>query len=237
MLVNTIESAAPAVLETQEAGALRQTFETNTFGPLTVVQAFLPFIRETGARIVFITSLCAQLTPPLFGGLCASKAALECASFLVSVSLGPRLRTVLLPPSRRNHYHPDSRLNPATAACPCLTTTALADALRRELAPYAVSVSSIEPAVATPDSASLAAAKAQAGDVYAHLFAGDKAQALLSSAGRDYDPATMRALIHSVSSPHPKVRYPAGRIGHLPANMVAALSWLLPLRLQDSLLA
>lgn len=92
--------------------------------------------------------------------------------------------------------------------------------------------------MATPDSASLAAAKAEAGDVYAHLFAGDKAQTLLSSAAQGYDAGTMRALIHSVSSPHPKVRYPAGpRIGHLPASVVAGLSWLLPSRLQDSLLA
>lgn len=94
--------------------------------------------------------------------------------------------------------------------------------------------------MATPDEASLAAAKAKAGDVYAHLFAGDKAQTLLSAAppqGSDAATATMRALIHSVSSPHPKVRYPAGKIGRLPARLVAGLSWLLPLRLQDTLLA
>lgn len=115
------------------------------------------------------------------------------------------------------------------------THTALADALRRELAPYAISVSSIEPAVA-PAAAPVADAEAKAGPVYAHLFAGDKAQSLLSPASAPDTVAAMRALIHSVSSVHPRVRYPAGRIGHLPARLVAAASWVLPLRLQDALL-
>ena len=86
MLVNTIESAASAPLETQDVAAVRQTFETNTFVPLVIVQAFLPFIREANARIVFMSSLCAHLTPPLFGGLCASKAALECTSCDTTIS-------------------------------------------------------------------------------------------------------------------------------------------------------
>jgi hypothetical protein len=75
--------------------------------------------------------------------------------------------------------------------------------------------------------------------VYAHLYAEDKTtQALLTTAGAGATTAAaMRALIHSVSSPHPKVRYAAGRIGHLPAQLVGALAWVLPVRLQDSLMA
>lgn len=80
VLVHTSEAVAAAPVETQELSALHSTFETNTFAPLAVTQAFLPFIRETGARVVFMSALCAGMTPPLLGGLCASKAALECTS-------------------------------------------------------------------------------------------------------------------------------------------------------------
>lgn len=78
-LVNTIESVATGPLETQDLAALKQAFDVNAFGALAVVQKFLPLIRQQGSRIVLMSSLCARLTPPLFGGLCASKAALECA--------------------------------------------------------------------------------------------------------------------------------------------------------------
>ncbi len=93
---------------------------------------------------------------------------------------------------------------------------------------------------AQPDEAAAAAAQAKAGDIYAHLYAGDRAQTLLAAASAPAPGSTaaaMRALIHSVSSMHPRVRYPAGRIGHLPAQLVAALAHVLPARLQDALLA
>ena len=224
MLVHTSEAVAAAPVETQELSALRSTFETNTFAPLAVTQAFLPFIRETGARVVFMSALCAGMTPPLLGGLCASKAALECTS--ISVFMWNARCT---PPYWYLSYHLHTHTH--------LPTTALADALRRELAPYAISVSSIEPSTVPAPAAAEAAA--QAGPVYAHLFVDDKkapAVSLVAPATAQEASFIMRALIHSVSSPHPKVRYPAGRVGPVPARLVAALSWVLPLRLQDALL-
>ena len=139
-LVNTIEAGgSTSPMETQDLPSLKRLLETNTVGTLGLVQIFLPLIRyllllllsspippthnppfpfslpfslpvffsmvrEQGSRVVLMSSLCAHLTPPLFGGLCASKAALE----------------------------------------------SLADAMRRELAPFQISISSIEPAVASP---------------------------------------------------------------------------------------
>jgi len=142
---------------------------------------------------VLTSSLCAHLTPPLLGGLCASKAALE----------------------------------------------SMADAMRRELAPFKISISSIEPAVASP-------AEEGGGEggkeVYAHLFAEDKAQALVSPSAAGGGgaaaaaEAVARAVIHAVSSTHPKIRYPAGRVGRLPAPFVAFVSWGMPGRVQDVLL-
>ncbi|TFJ86441.1 hypothetical protein NSK_002098 [Nannochloropsis salina CCMP1776] len=209
-LVNTIDAGgAISPIESQDLSSLKRLFDINTFGTLAVVQAFLPLIREHGSRLVLMSSLCAHLTSPLFGGLCASKAALE----------------------------------------------SLADALRRELAHYRISVSSIEPAVAFPEmpeggkdiGAKSAAAVDLDSKVYAHLFAEDKARALVSpsanggegrrSATAAVAEAVAQVVIHAVSSTHPKLRYPAGYIGHLPASVAAFISWGLPGRMQDLLLA
>src|SRR6056297_323147 len=77
-LVNTIDAGgAISPIESQDLSSLKRLFDINTFGTLAVVQAFLPLIREHGSRLVLMSSLCAHLTSPLFGGLCASKAALE----------------------------------------------------------------------------------------------------------------------------------------------------------------
>jgi len=145
-----------------------------------------------------MSSLCAHLTAPLFGGLCASKAALE----------------------------------------------SMADAMRRELSPFKISISSIEPAVASPAVEEEGEGGREGGKkVYAHLFAEDKAQALVSpSAARGGGgaaaaaEAVARAVIHAVSSTHPKIRYPAGKVGRLPAPFVAFVSWGMPGRVQDVLL-
>lgn len=198
-LVNTIEAGgSTSPMEMQDLPYLKRLLETNTVGTLGLVQIFLPLIREQGSRIVLMSSLCAHLTPPLFGGLCASKAALE----------------------------------------------SLADAMRRELAPFQISISSIEPAVTSPAEENEGGGQ-KAREVYAHLFADDKAQVLVSpsaagagggGAAAAAADAVARAVIHAVSSTHPKIRYPAGRVGRLPAPFVAFVSWGLPGRVQDVLL-
>jgi NAD(P)-dependent dehydrogenase (short-subunit alcohol dehydrogenase family) len=59
---------------------LDQTFQTNTFGPLEVTQAFLPFLRKTGAaRIINVSSGYGQLDglSPDQPSYCLSKLALN----------------------------------------------------------------------------------------------------------------------------------------------------------------
>ncbi len=187
-LVNTIEAGSTSPLETHDLAAMKRVFEVNTFGTLGVVQKFLPLVREQGSRLVLMSSLCAHLTPPLFGGLCASKAALE----------------------------------------------SFADGLRRELVPYKISVSSIEPVVTTPEGEGNKAGESDG--VYAHLY-GEEALVRESSSAEAAAAAIGQVVIHAVSSTHPKLRYPVGKIGRLPAPLVAFLSWGLPGRLQDVLLA
>jgi NAD(P)-dependent dehydrogenase (short-subunit alcohol dehydrogenase family) len=56
-------------------------FETNVFGPLRVIQGFLPGMRaRRRGLIVDISSLAGQFAPPLQGVYSASKAALELLS-------------------------------------------------------------------------------------------------------------------------------------------------------------
>jgi len=60
---------------------VRLQFETNVFGPLTLVQAVTPYmVKKGGGRIVNVGSVSGVLTSPFAGPYCASKAALHSLS-------------------------------------------------------------------------------------------------------------------------------------------------------------
>lgn len=88
-LVNNAGVGVSCPLEYLPIEDLRQQFEVNVFGPLSMIQAFLPAIRKARGRIINIGSIGDRLTMPFGGALCASKYALA--------SLNEALRQELFP--------------------------------------------------------------------------------------------------------------------------------------------
>jgi NAD(P)-dependent dehydrogenase (short-subunit alcohol dehydrogenase family) len=69
---------------------LDQTFQTNTFGPLEVTQAFLPYLRQAGAaRVVNVSSGYGQLEglAPEVPSYCLSKLALNGLTIMLAAAL------------------------------------------------------------------------------------------------------------------------------------------------------
>jgi NAD(P)-dependent dehydrogenase (short-subunit alcohol dehydrogenase family) len=68
---------------------LDQTFQTNTFGPLEVIQAFLPFLRKAAARVINVSSGYGQLEglSPDVPSYCLSKLALNGLTLMLAQAL------------------------------------------------------------------------------------------------------------------------------------------------------
>jgi len=75
-LVNMAGIIVEGPLEALPTLALRRQFEVNVVGPVALTQALLPLIAKTRGRIVNIGAVSAYLTPPFYGPIAASKAAL-----------------------------------------------------------------------------------------------------------------------------------------------------------------
>ena len=81
MLVNNAGITVQAPVEAVPIEVVRSVLETNVLGPLRLMQAFLPGMRERGGgKIVNISSGAVRSAPPLQGTYSASKAALELLS-------------------------------------------------------------------------------------------------------------------------------------------------------------
>jgi NAD(P)-dependent dehydrogenase (short-subunit alcohol dehydrogenase family) len=76
-LVNNAGSALPGAVEDLEMAAVRDQFEVNVFGHVTVTQRLLPALRAAGGRVLFVSSHRARVPVPLYGAYSASKRALE----------------------------------------------------------------------------------------------------------------------------------------------------------------
>ena len=63
-LVNNAGIAKPAPLEFQPMADFRTQLEVNLFGPVAMIQAFLPLIRRGGGRIVNVGSIGGHARPP-----------------------------------------------------------------------------------------------------------------------------------------------------------------------------
>lgn len=81
-LVGTIEESAPA--------DIRALYETNVIGPVTVIQAVLPFLRkQKGGHILGVSSGLGQLAYPLIGYYCSSKWAFEAIHESLAIEVEP----------------------------------------------------------------------------------------------------------------------------------------------------
>jgi NAD(P)-dependent dehydrogenase (short-subunit alcohol dehydrogenase family) len=72
-LVNNAGIGVPAPLELQPMADFRHQLEVNLFGPVAMIQAFLPLIRTGKGRIVNVGSIGGMLVLPLNGAYSASK--------------------------------------------------------------------------------------------------------------------------------------------------------------------
>ena len=72
-IVNNAGIGKPAPIEFQPMEDFRTQLEVNLFGPVAMIQAFLPLIRRGGGRIVNVGSIGGLLVLPLNGAYSASK--------------------------------------------------------------------------------------------------------------------------------------------------------------------
>ncbi len=75
-LVNMAGIIVEGPLEAIPAQELRRQFEVNVIGPVALTQAALPMLAKARGAIVNIGAVSAHLTPPFYGPIAASKAAL-----------------------------------------------------------------------------------------------------------------------------------------------------------------
>ena len=86
-LVNNAGIAIAGPMEFMPMERIREQFEINFFGQISVTQRFLPLIRQGKGRIINISSKEAILAMPLIGPYCASKFALEAFSDALRLEL------------------------------------------------------------------------------------------------------------------------------------------------------
>ncbi|MGH3137527.1 MAG: SDR family oxidoreductase [Gaiellaceae bacterium] len=86
-LVNNAGVGIPAPLELQPMADFRQQLEVNLFGPVAMIQAFLPLIRQGGGRIVNVGSIGGILVLPLNGAYSASKFGMRAISDALRLEL------------------------------------------------------------------------------------------------------------------------------------------------------
>jgi len=88
-LVNNAGIALAIPLEFIPLDELRRQFEVNVFGQVAVTQAFLPQLRSTRGRIVFVGSIAGRSALPFLGPYAASKHALEAITDTLRLELRP----------------------------------------------------------------------------------------------------------------------------------------------------
>jgi NAD(P)-dependent dehydrogenase (short-subunit alcohol dehydrogenase family) len=89
VVINNAAMTVSEPVEAVPADLAEQVLATNVLGPLRVMQAALPTMREQGAgRILNISSPAGRFAPPLEGVYSASKAALEMLSEAVRFEAG-----------------------------------------------------------------------------------------------------------------------------------------------------
>ena len=104
VLVNNAGFGHGGPMECITDADLRQQFDTNVFGLMSVVRGFLPAMRARGrGRIVNVSSVAGRLVLPFFGAYNASKHAVEALSDALRLELKPHgVDVVLIEPGAIN---------------------------------------------------------------------------------------------------------------------------------------
>jgi NAD(P)-dependent dehydrogenase (short-subunit alcohol dehydrogenase family) len=89
LLINNAGVLTPGPLEVLSLKAIRREFDVNVFGSLSVINAFLPALRQTRGRVVQISTWTASLPMPFNGPSGASKAAVEVMATVFRAELKP----------------------------------------------------------------------------------------------------------------------------------------------------
>jgi NAD(P)-dependent dehydrogenase (short-subunit alcohol dehydrogenase family) len=88
-LVNNAGIAIAMPLEFIPLDELRRQLEVNVIGQIAVTQAFLPHLRRSRGRIVFVGSIAGKSALPFLGSYAASKHALEAITDTLRIELRP----------------------------------------------------------------------------------------------------------------------------------------------------
>jgi NAD(P)-dependent dehydrogenase (short-subunit alcohol dehydrogenase family) len=88
-LVNNAGIAIAMPLECIPLDELRRQLEVNVIGQVAVTQAFLPNLRHSRGRIVFVGSIAGKSALPFLGAYAASKHALEAITDTLRIELRP----------------------------------------------------------------------------------------------------------------------------------------------------
>lgn len=88
-VVNNAGIAVGGPLEFLPVDELRRQFEINVFGAIAVSQAFLPSLRASRGRLVFVGSVSGRLSVPFIGPYSASKFALRALSDALRLEVAP----------------------------------------------------------------------------------------------------------------------------------------------------
>jgi NAD(P)-dependent dehydrogenase (short-subunit alcohol dehydrogenase family) len=98
-LVNCAGIIIEGPLELVPIAELRRQFEVNVTGPFALIRALAPQLRQARGRIINIGAASAHVTPPFFGPIAASKAALASLSDAARLELNAfDVRVVLIEP-------------------------------------------------------------------------------------------------------------------------------------------
>jgi NAD(P)-dependent dehydrogenase (short-subunit alcohol dehydrogenase family) len=100
VLVNNAGITETGPLETYPHDVLLKMFETNVFGPMRMIRALVPAMRERGHGVVVnVTSVEGRVAAPLAGGYCGTKHALEALSESLALEVGHfGIRVVIVEP-------------------------------------------------------------------------------------------------------------------------------------------
>jgi NADP-dependent 3-hydroxy acid dehydrogenase YdfG len=163
-IVNNAGVGLSGPTETVPLVDVQAMFDVNVFGPVRVIQAFLPAMRQRGrGTVVNVSSIAARVAGPLTGFYSATKRALEAVSEGLHFEVGHfGIRVVLIEPGlvdtgfhTRTHHHGDDiapydelreawrsaeeRLVPGAAPLPASTVArSIADAIDDERTPFRV---------------------------------------------------------------------------------------------------
>lgn len=88
-IVNNAGIAVAGPFECVPLDDFRKQFEVNLLGHIAMTQAFLPLLRESEGRIVFVGSIGGRFPQPFMAPYCASKAAIESITDILRIELRP----------------------------------------------------------------------------------------------------------------------------------------------------